>query len=120
MIKTLEALIGAIILLAAVVLLFSPSIFAQSQVPTISYYCLKDLDNKGYLRYYAENFQTNELVSKLKDCIPSNLDYAAKICDTTTCNPDSLPAKEIILSSYIIAGDQNSENRLINLWVWIK
>jgi hypothetical protein len=120
MIKTLEALISAIILLATIVILFSPLVFSQPQIPSISYNCIRDLDNKGFLRQYAENYQLDDLKNKLKDCMPSNLDYSAKICNTPACNPDSLPNKEVYVTSYILAGDQNSENRLINLWVWFK
>ena len=120
MIKTLEALIAGMILLASVVILFPPSVIAQSQVPSISYNCLKDLDNKGLLRYYAENFQASELEDSLKSCLPSTLDYKVKICDSSDCNPDSLPNKEVVLSSYVISGDQKSENRLINMWLWFR
>ena len=120
MIKTLEALVAAIILLVSIVVLIPPSIFSQPQIPSISYACLKDLDNKGFLRFYAENLQEEEMENQLKNCMPSNLDYSVKICNTPVCNPGSLPNKEIILSSYLIAGDQNSENRLINMWVWFR
>ena|SRR3990172_2719655 len=120
MIKTLEALIGAITLLIAVVILFPPISASQNQTPTISFNCLKDLDNKGFLRYYAENFQTSDMQDKLRICMPTILDFSVKICDASVCNPDALPNKEIFLSQYLIAGDQNSENRLISLWVWSK
>ena len=120
MIRTLEALIAAIILLVSIVILFSPAAVSQSQVPSISYSCLKDSDNKGFLRHYAENYLADDLENQLKGCMPSNLDYSVKICNTSACNPDSLPNKEIILSSYVVAGDQNSENRVVSIWVWFK
>ena len=120
MIKTLEALVSSIILLATVVILFSPLLFSQNQIPSISYSCLKHLDNQGLLRYYAENNMLNDLNNELKNCMPSNLDYSSKICNTPTCDPGTLPDKEVYATSYIIAGDQNSENRLVSLWVWYK
>lgn len=120
MIKTLEALIAATVILISVVILFPPTIISQTQIPSAAYNCLRDMDDKGFLRYYAENNLTSELENKLKSCIPQNLDYSVKICDSSTCNPDSLPSKEITLVSYLIAGDQNPANRLINLWVWFR
>lgn len=117
-IKTMEAGIAIVLILASVVFLFTQKEEYEPQLSSVGYNCLKNLDNSGILRYYAENKMESSLISDLRDCIPPLFNYNVKICITSSCISQLPSDKDIFLSSYLIAGDDSIEPTLINLWVW--
>jgi len=106
--QTLEATLGAMIVLIAIVVMFSP-ITIKEDFSQIGYNCLKNLDNKGSLDYYVLNGMTEELRNDLESCVP--IEFDIKICKTTDCTT-VLPDKDVYVTSYLI------NTNLINLWMW--
>lgn len=120
-IQTLEAFIAAVIILSAMIYIFS----SMSSPPQISLYstahdCLKYLDENGKLRYYAYNNQEDSLKNDLRSCLPGLADFEVKICKTADCGYQAPENKTVALASYLISGDVEFQSTLINLWVWSK
>jgi len=118
-IKTLEAVLGVILIIIPLFTLYTPQRI-EEQFSDIGYNCLKDLDNKNLLRYYAVNNNTIELNNSLRDCLPYLIEFDFKICTTSVCSVNVPENKTVFLSSYIIAGYESTEPTLINLWLWSK
>jgi hypothetical protein len=118
--KTLEAAIAIVLILVSMVFLFIGKEITEPQMSATGYECLKNLDNQGLLRYYAANDLGERLNADLKTCIPSLLNYTTKICTTSTCNAVLPLNKTVFLSTYLIAGDNSFNPRLVDLWVWLK
>ncbi len=117
--QTLEQVLGSVLVLTILITLFTPRPTTNLQLSALGFNCMKDLDNKGLLRYYAVNNLINDLNNSFQSCLAA-FNYDFKVCFTTDCN-GSLPTnKDIFLSSYFIAGDSDFKPRLINLWVWLK
>ena len=74
-IKTLEAGIAIVLILVSMIFLFSERTKQEPQISDTGYNCLKYLDYKGILRYYAVNNLESNLISDLRGCIPLILDY---------------------------------------------
>ena len=119
-IQTLEQVLGSVLVLTILITLFNPSSSTTNlQLSSLGFNCMKELDNKGLLRYYAVNNLTTDLNNSLQPCL-SAFNYDFNICSSTTCS-SALPAnKDIYLSSYFIAGENSFQPRLINLWIWLK
>lgn len=117
-IQTLEASIGAILILMIVVLLYSyqPTV-PETQLLQVGYNCLDNLDNVGYLSYYAL-YDVTELENKIEECLPPITDFKIKVCDTEECNTTTPANKTVVLASYLISGYNATQPSLINLWVW--
>lgn len=118
--KTLEAAIAIVLILVSMVFLFTGEEVTEPQMSVTGYECLKNLDNQGLLRYYAANDLGDSLNADLKACIPPLLNYTVKICATSTCNTLLPINKTVFLSTYLIAGDNSFNPRLVDLWVWLK
>jgi len=118
--KTLEAAIAIVLILVSIVFLFTGKEITEPQMSATGYECLKNLDNQGMLRYYAANGLVDRLNADLKTCIPPLLNYTTKICATSTCNTVLPLNKTVFLSTYLIAGDNSFNPRLVGLWVWLK
>lgn len=123
-IHTIEAIIGALILLVGVMSIYPIEEPREFYFSDQGYNCLKYLDQKGLLRYYIYNDLIDDLNNSLKDCLPPISDYTFKICSTPSCTTTISSNKSIFLSSYLIAGENkvttNYDPRLINLWIWSK
>jgi uncharacterized membrane protein len=119
-VKTLEAGLAVVLILILIVFFFTERLKNESDISRVGYDCLKYLDYKGVLRYYAINDLESNLISDLRNCIPQILNYTAKICTTTVCNTELPEDKTIFLSSYLIAGEDSINRTLINIWVWSK
>jgi len=117
-VKTLEAAIAIVLILISIVFLFPEKTRTESQISDIGYNCLKYLDYRGVLRYYAVNSLESNLISDLKGCLPPILNYTARICSTIICDTNLPQDKTVFLSSYLIAGEESISPVLINLWVW--
>ena len=117
-VKTLEAGIAISLILVSMVFLFPQKTKTEPQLSETAYDCLRYLDNKGVLRYYAVNNRQEDLVSDLRGCLPPLYSYTVKICTTSSCGTTLPDDKTIFLSSYLIAGENSFNPTLINLWVW--
>lgn len=120
-IQTLEAVIAAIIILSALVYIFSlrATIPENSLYPN-AYSCLKSLDDNGKLRYYAYNSLEDSLRNELRNCLPPLAEFNVRICKTNDCSYEVPQNKTVALTSYLISGDVEFQPNLINLWVWSK
>lgn len=118
-INTLEAGIAIVLILVSVVFLFVQNKPQESQISDIGYNCLKQMDNEGTLRYYAENNLEDNIVSDLRSCIPPLFNYTVKICTSSKCITQLPYDKSTFLSSYLIAGDNSFQPTLVNLWTWL-
>ena len=120
-VKTMEASLSIILILATVVFLFSGDKNYASQVPDKPSICLQYIENRGLLSYYAFNDMKVELEDDLRSCMPPSFNYTVSICQSSSCSSDSLPlGKEVFVSSYLVAGDKEMKPSLINLWFWSK
>lgn len=116
-IKTLEAVLGVILITVSLFTLFTPQRIDE-QFSDVGYNCLKDLDNRNLLRYYAVNNMNTELNNSLRNCLPSLMEFTLKICKTSDCNTNVPENRTVFLSSYMIAGYESIDPTLINLWLW--
>ncbi|MFH0928736.1 MAG: hypothetical protein V1818_00060 [Candidatus Aenigmatarchaeota archaeon] len=116
---TIEAVIGTLILLIGVISIFPLEQEGEFQFSYHGYDCLKYLDDAGVLRRYAYNGMNAELNSSLYNCLPRTAGYAFKICSSSPCI-ETLPEKDVVLSSYLVSGETTYDPRIINLWVWSK
>jgi len=118
--KTLEAVLGVILILIVITSVYPIQSRTDVQLSDTAYNCLKYLDDKTVLRYYAMNNLESDLNDDIEDCLPNTMNFTARICSTTTCTanvPEDLP---VFLSSYLIAGNTYIDPTLVNLWVWSK
>jgi hypothetical protein len=113
--KTLEAAVAIVLILASMVFLFAGKETSEPQLSATGYECLKNLDDQGLLGYYAANDLEDSLNASLKTCVPPLLNYTTKICATSTCNTLLPENRTIFLSSYLTAGYNSFNPRLVNL-----
>jgi len=64
-VKTLEAGVAIVLILVSMVFLFPEKIRIEPQISDTGYNCLKYLDYKEVLRYYAVNNLESNLISDL-------------------------------------------------------
>jgi len=118
---TLEAIIAGFIIMTALLFLFRPANVEEIYDIGVSergYNCLKYLDDKGFLREDAMNDENESIGNRLQDCL-SGMNYTVQIC-RVGCNPVSIPENQtIIVSSYYIAGDVDSDPLKVKLSMWL-
>jgi len=121
-IHTIEAILGAVILLVGIMSIYPTEETREFYFSDQGYNCLKYLDQEGLLRYYIYNDLTDDLNNSLRNCLPPISDYSFEICLTSSCISTSIPSdKSTFLSSYLVAGNtSNYDHRLVNLWIWLK
>jgi hypothetical protein len=118
---TIEAVLGAILVLVGIMLIFPTQQQNEINFSDIGYSCLYNLDQRGLLRYYAVNSMNTELNDSLRSCLPTMADFNFKICSVSNCINTSIPYnKTVYLSGYLIAGENTYNRKLINLWIWSK
>lgn len=120
MLYTLEAILGAVLVLVGIISIFPIQQQKEMIFSDVGYSCLSYLDQKGFLRHYAVNDMVTELNNSLKNCLPSVADFKIKICSSSDCKDTTPTDRDVYLSSYLIAGENAYNNKLINLWVWLK
>jgi len=120
MLYTVEAILGALLVLIGIMSIFPIQQQKEMIFSDVGYSCLNYLDQKGFLRHYAVNDLITELNNSLKNCLPSVTEFNFKICSSSDCKESTPTDKNVYLSSYIIAGENSYDKRLINLWVWLK
>jgi len=120
MMHTMEAILGSILILVGIMVIF-PAQQNEISLSGVGYSCLNYLDQEGLLRNYAINDMTAELNDSFRSCLPSTVDFKFKICSSADCRDITIPYnKTVYLSSYLIAGEDTYNKRLINLWIWSK
>jgi hypothetical protein len=118
---TLEAILGSVLVLVGIMLIFPTQQQREINFSEIGYNCLNYEEQRGYLRYYAVNEMIDELNNSLKDCLPAVADFKFKICSSSDCIDTTIPYnKTVYISSYLIAGENTYNRKLINLWIWSK
>ena len=120
MLYTVEAILGAIMVLIGIMIIFPIQQKGEMIFSDVGYSCLNYLDQNGLLRYYVLNNMITELNNGLKNCLPSVTEFNFKLCSSSDCKESTPTDKNVYLSSYIIAGENSYNKRLINLWVWLK
>lgn len=123
-IQTLEAVVGALLIMVAIIYFYTPSTkIPESELSKIAYNCLKNLDDKGLLRHYMASEYRQELKNALKDCMPESTDFY--VCTTVEANcyniiPEQAPKnKTVILADYLVYGEHVAiSTEIIKLWVW--
>ncbi len=105
-VNTIEALIGAIMILGLMIFLFTPQPMQEPDMYRTSYTCLKYAKD-------SENIKTS-----LDQCIPDTYKFDYRICETADCPASglvsSLPENTTIVSAEYI----DSGPRLIKIWVY--
>jgi hypothetical protein len=117
-VQMLEAVISIALIVSVLFLFFYPKTFQTENLYLKGYSCLKDLDNKGLLRYYAQNSLHSDLRVSLNFCLRPIV-FDAVICKTVECNSEILPNKTITHITYFIAGDNTFDKAQIDLWMWL-
>jgi hypothetical protein len=121
MMHTLEAVLGSVLVLVGIMMIFPVQQISEINFSEIGHSCLNYLDQNGLLRYYTINNMNTELNDSLKVCLSAVANFKFKICSTSDCIDNSIPYdKTVYLSSYLIAGENTYNRKLINLWTWSK
>jgi hypothetical protein len=117
----MEAILGSILVLVGIMLIFPTQQQREINFSEIGFSCLNSLDQKGFLRNYIVNDMVTELNNSLKDCLSAVADFKFKICSSSDCIDQTIPYnKTVYISSYLIAGENTYNRKLINLWIWSK
>lgn len=121
MMHTLEAVLGSVLVLVGIMMIFPVQQTSEINFSEVGYSCLNYLGQNGLLRYYAINNMNAELNDSLKVCLPSVANFKLKICSTSDCTDNDIPYdKTVYLSSYLIAGENTYNKKIINLWIWLR
>jgi len=119
MMHTLEAVLGSVLVLVGIMMIFPVQQVSEINFSEVGYSCLNYLDQNGLLRYYAINNMNTELNDSLRLCLPPTSNFKFRVCSVTDCIDDNIPYdKAVYLSSYLIAGENYYNKKIINLWVW--
>lgn len=121
MMYTLEAMIAAVLILATLITVYSFSKqetgFDAATIKESGYSCVRSLDGRGVLRYYALANDSVGVRSYLKSCLPRSLNFSISFCQT--CAPDVPGNKTIISVNYMIAGEAALfQPTNANLFLW--
>lgn len=118
MIQTLEAVIASALILIAIIYFSIPQgILPETKLVKTGFNCLKDLDNKGLLRYYASNNLESDLKRSLENCLP--LDFDVRICGID-CSLGFQTNETAISVNYLIAGEKFPNPMQVKLWMWAR
>ena len=120
--QSLEAAMAALMILTALAIVFS----SKENIPefeTVSwkskgFNSLKTLDDSNELRLYALTNNTQIIVEKLQNLLPSNVNFDVKIC-SSNCTLPNITAEKIVSVSYLISGNVTTFNpKEIFLYMW--
>ncbi len=118
---TLEAMIAALIILSALVTVYSFSRqqenFDSAIIKEKGYSCVKDLDSGGILRYYALSNDSSGMRGYFQNCLPRSLNFSVSFCRACAAG---LPGNKTIVSvNYLVAGEGATfQPTSINLFLW--
>lgn len=121
MVYTLEAVIAAVLILATVITVYSFSKqeagFDAATVKESGYSCVRSLDGRGVLRYYALANDSVGARGYLKACLPRSVNFSIDFC--ASCAPDVPSNRTIVSVNYMIAGDAALfQPTNTNLFLW--
>lgn len=121
MMYTLEAVIAAVLILATLITVYSfPKQEAGFDAATIKesgYSCIKNLDGRGVLRYYALSNDSVGIRSYFQGCLPRSLNFSMQFC--AACALDVPGNKTIVSVNYVIAGEAALfQPTNANLFLW--
>lgn len=121
MMYTLEAVIAAVLILAALITVYSFSKqeagFDAATIKENGYSCIRDLDGRGVLRYYALSNDSAGIRSYFQSCLPRSLNFSMQFC--ADCAPDVPGNRTIVSVNYIIAGEAALfQPTNANLFLW--
>ncbi len=117
----LEAMIAALLILSVLVSVY-PFQKQQESFETVTikekgYFCMKDLDSRGLLRYYALSNNTDSIRTYIQNCLPRSLNFSVSFCQS--CTPDIPRNKTIVSINYLIAGEAATfQPTNANLFLW--
>lgn len=121
MMYTLEAVMAAILILATLISVYSFSKqetgFDAATIKENGYSCIKNLDSRGVLRYYALSNDSVGVRSYFQNCLPRSLNFSINFC--ASCAPDVPGNKTIVSVNYMIAGEAALfQPSNANLFLW--
>ena len=120
MLKTLEAVIAALMVLIFFAVFFSPQSlpeFETSIWKIKGFNALKALDESNELRKYVLENNTQEIEKKLQLLLPPTVNYEVVVCEQN-CYV-SVESEKLVSVNYFIAGDVNEiEPKQIVLYMW--
>jgi len=121
MIYTLEAVMAAVLILGTLITVYSFSKqeagFDAATIRESGYSCIRSLDGRGILRYYALANDSAGIRSYLKSCLPRSLNFSMQFC--ASCAPDVPGNKTIVSVNYMIAGEAALfQPSNANLFLW--
>jgi hypothetical protein len=118
---TLEAMIAALIILSALVTVYSFSRqqenFGSAAIKEKGYSCIKDMDSRGILRHYALSNDSAGIRGYFQGCLPRTLNFSVSFCASCAAG---LPGNMTIESvNYLIAGEGATfQPTSISLFLW--
>lgn len=121
MMYTLEAMIAALLILSTLVAVYSFS-KPQESFDTVTirekgYFCLKDVDNRGLLRYYALANDSAGIREYFSKCLPHSLNFSVSFC--AACAADIPRNRTIVPINYLVAGEGATfQPTNANLFLW--
>lgn len=118
-IKTLEASMAVLLILATVIILYdAPIAYPEKEFTEIGEYCLDKIYDEGNLRNYAAKGLESSIEDEFDECMPG-INHKVKICSSADCSVSGLPDSTVVLVSRIISGDYYEiEPKLVNVWMW--
>jgi len=119
-IKTLEAVLAAIMLLSVAFYFYSTPQDDFSNIARTGEACINELNNQGLLRYYGSNNMEIDLKNAMDSCLPDILDYDVKICMSDNCKPSKTTSENVYTVDYVITGEDSIQPIIVRLWVWPK
>jgi len=127
MLRSLEAVIGVLIIATVFINLFQkvgplPD-FETVSWKLIGFNALKALDKNLGLRQEVLTSNTSAIEAKLSEFMPPAANYTVRICDVSCASPaiSASSAGSVVSVSYIIAGYRDSfAPRQVVLYLWPK
>ncbi|MEE9323207.1 MAG: hypothetical protein V3U72_01555 [Candidatus Aenigmarchaeota archaeon] len=116
--RTLESAFAVIMLLSFLLTLGGgiQSVTIETELGSVGYEILKELDNRNELRNYTVNRDYETLNSKIE--IPG-YNHSIMICDYSgSCTGEYYDSDNIILSVYVISGYDEYEPFEVKLYMW--
>ena len=112
-------MIASILILTIILIVYNGSVqnrsFESVSMADFAYNCLKDLDNKGILRYYALDNNT-QIRSYITSCLPRTLNFSIGFCNG--CAAANVN-KSVVSIKYIVAGEGSTfQPTSVNMLVW--
>ena len=116
--QTLEAIIAIGIALLAVTMILTPQTLQERRDLSEAYFnCIDSMENRGLLRYYAENDMEVEIYNDLDACLPGLVNLSVKICSDSDCI-SSMSEDNVQSYNYFVAGYDDPDPKLIKVWLW--